>query len=324
MRHVVFGCNGPVGLALMERLVGSGHDVIGVCRSGRAEAPTGARIEAADVRDRDRAAMLARGAHVIHCTVGIDYRVWTEQWMPIVDGLLHAAKSSGARLVFADNLYCYGPRSEPLREDMALTHHGRKPALRARMVERLFEAHERGAVKVVMVRASDFFGPRTRNALLGERVFDAALRGKAAQVIGRPDLPHAYSYVPDFACALELVSADEGAFGRAWHLPNPPTRTTRDILDQIYALAGHPLKMQVLPAPMLTVLGWFLSIMRELKEMEYQWTRPFEVDASAFAARYQFAATAWDPALRATLDWFAAQRAIEAGRKAPVRTPRRS
>lgn len=324
MRQLVFGCNGPVGLTLMERLAESGHEVIGVCRSGRADVPSGIRVEAADVRDRDRAAVLARGAEVIHCTVGIDYRVWAEQWMPIVDGLLHATKSSGARLVFADNLYCYGPRSEPLREDMALTHHGRKPALRARMAERLFEAHERGVAKVVMVRASDFFGPRTRNALLGERVFDAALRGKAAQVIGRPDLPHAYSYVPDFARALELVSADEGAFGRAWHLPNPPTRSTRDILGQIYTLAGQPLKVQVLPAPMLTALGWFFSIMRELKEMEYQWTRPFEVDASAFATRYQFEATAWEPALRATLEWFAARRATEQGAETPVRTRRRS
>lgn len=315
MHHLIFGCNGPVGLELMDRLRASGQEVTGVCRSGRASAPSGARVVSGDVRDLDRAASLARGVEVIHCVIGIDYRVWHEQWMPILDGLLHAAKTSGARLVFADNVYCYGPRTEPLREDMAMTHYGRKPALRARMAERLFAAHERGQVRTVMVRASDFFGPRTRNALLGERVFAAALRGKTAQLLGDPDLPHTYSYVPDFARALELVSGDEAAFGRAWHLPSPPTRSTRAVVEEIYQLAGHPPHARALPSALLTMLGWFLPLMRELKELEYQWTRPFEVDASDFAARYDFDPTPWDAALRATLEWYRGDLAHRASRE---------
>ena len=58
-KQVVFGCSGPIGVALMERLAAAGHDVVGVCRSGISEAPDGVEIEAGDVRDTALAARLA-------------------------------------------------------------------------------------------------------------------------------------------------------------------------------------------------------------------------------------------------------------------------
>lgn len=315
MHHLVFGCNGPVGTGLMHRLHEAGHRVTGVCRSGSASAPSAVTIVAADLRDRQKAAALAQDADVVHCTVGLDYRVWTEQWMPIIDSLLFACRRSGARLVFADNLYAYGPRNEPLREDMKLTGTGRKPALRARMAERMLAAHAAGEVRVVLVRASDFFGPRVRRAMLGERVFARLLQGRSAQAIGRIDLPHAFTYVEDFVRALLIAAETEDAYGRAWHVPNPPTRSVRAIVEEVAALVATRPRIDALAPWMVTVLGWGLPLMRELDEMMYQWTRPFEVDASAFARRFDFEPTPWDPALRATVQWY---------REEALRTPGRS
>ena len=303
-RHVVFGSNGPVGRGLLEQIVAAGHEAVAVSRSGMEKPPRGVTVETGDAADRDRAARLARGADVIHSAIGIPYDKWTEQFPPALEGLLHAAKVSGARLVWTDNLYCYGPRDEPLREDMALTHYGRKPALRARMAERMLEAHARGQARVAMVRASDFIGPRAHLAILGDFFFPRVLQGKAAHFLGDPDLPHTYTYVPDLVRAQLRIAADEGAFGRAWHVPNPPTRTTRSIMDDVFSRLGREPKIRTMPSWLLGVLGLFDPTMRELKELLYQWKRPFEVDDSDFRNRYELGATSWDEILDATLAYF--------------------
>jgi hypothetical protein len=43
---------------------------------------------------------------------------WPEPFPALKRSILDAAQSSGAKLVFADNLYAYGPVDGPLREDL--------------------------------------------------------------------------------------------------------------------------------------------------------------------------------------------------------------
>lgn len=303
-RHVVFGCNGPVGRGLCESLLGAGHDVVGVCRSGQAEVPKGVRVVAADASDRKRAAEVSRGATVLHVAIGIPYPQWHTQFMPILEGVLHAARVNEARLVWCDNLYCYGPRNEILREDMAPARFGKKPALRARMADRMLEEHQRGRARVAIVRASDFIGPRARNAMLGDFLFARALEGKAAQFLGNPDLPHDFTYVPDLIRTQLAVAADEEAYGQAWHAPNPPTRTSRSIVEDVYQRIGTPAKISIPPDFVFYLLGFVNPLMSELRELKYQWTRPFVVDSTRVRKRFGIEPTDWDTILDTTLDWF--------------------
>lgn len=303
-RHVVFGCNGPVGLGLCETLHAAGHAVVGVCRSGRADLPDGVRVVAADAADGAKAAEVSRGADVIHAAIGVPYPKWTQAWMPIVDGVLKAARVNEARLVWTDNLYCYGPRSEALREDMKPARYGKKPALRARMVDRMMEEHERGRVRVAFVRGSDFIGPRVRLAMLGDFLFPKALAGKAFQFVGDPDLEHDYTYVPDLVRTQVAVAADETAFGQAWHVPNPPTRTTRAIAEDVFVRIGKPARIMIPPAFLMSLIGLFDANVRELGEMQYQWKRPFTVDSTRARERFGIDATDWDTILDTTIAWF--------------------
>lgn len=303
-RHVVFGCNGPVGLGLMEALASRGHRVVGVCRSGRSEAPPGVTIAAGDAGDVEGTKRLASGADVVHCTVGLPYPEWTAKWPPIVRGLVAACEQHGARLVFADNLYAYGPQSAPLSESTPVNRFGRKPALRAWMADTMLEAHARGRLRVALVRASDFYGPRVTNALLGERVFPNALAGKAAQLLGDIDQPHAYTYVPDFVRALVTVSDHDDAFGEVWHVPNAPAQTTRAIVEQVFRLAGREPKIKTMPGWLLAGLSLVSPLMRELREMGFQGDRPYLVDHTKFIARFAGEPTSLEEGLRATLDWY--------------------
>ena len=58
--------------------------------------------------------------------------------------LIDGCAAGGARLVFADNLYEYGPQTRPLTEDMPLTNYGRKPAIRAEVTRLWKSAHDIG------------------------------------------------------------------------------------------------------------------------------------------------------------------------------------
>jgi nucleoside-diphosphate-sugar epimerase len=275
-KQVVFGCNGPIGTALMERLVAAGHEVVGVCRSGESEAPAGARIEAGDVRDPEQAAGLAAGAEVVHGCVGIPYEAWMDLWPGIIEGLLTAAEASGARLVFADNLYAYGAKNRPLTEEMRLTDYGRKPTLRAKLARTMLEAHRVGRARVALVRASDFYGPRVTNA-----------------------------YAPDFARALEtMAGAEDEDYGQAWHVPNAPALTQRQVIALAGELAGRQVKIRSLRRRTVALLALFSPMLRELKEMMHQWELPYRVDHAKWAARFGDDATPLEEGLRATLDWY--------------------
>jgi nucleoside-diphosphate-sugar epimerase len=308
-RHVVFGCSGPIGVALMKRLSAAGHEVIGVCRSGDSERPPGARIEAADVRDVETAARLAQGADVIYGCAGVAYTLWMDLWPGIVEGLLAAAESTDARLVFADNLYCYGAQNRPLTEDLPLTDYGRKPTLRAKLARTMLEADRVGRARVALVRASDFYGPGVTNAALGERVFPRLLAGKAVQLLGDPDVAHAFTYAPDFARALETVGAAEDEdFGQAWHVPNAPARTQREVITLLGELSGRQVKIRSLRRRMVALLALFSAMPRELKEMMHQWELPYRVDHSKWEARFGGEHTPLEDGLQATLEWYRSQR----------------
>ena len=112
--NVVLGA-GPVGRALSETLVADGRDVRVVTRSGTAHVPSGVDVVAADVSDSDASVKACAGAAMIFGCVGLDYKAWAEKWPPMMAGMLAGAEAAGARFVFMDNCYVYGPVTEPMR-----------------------------------------------------------------------------------------------------------------------------------------------------------------------------------------------------------------
>jgi nucleoside-diphosphate-sugar epimerase len=221
----------------------------------------------------------------------------------IVAGLVAAAR--GKRLVFADNLYAYGPATKPLSEDMPFTDVGRKPALRARLDRDMLNAHAKGVCRIALVRASDFYGPRVRASMLGEQVVDPVVKGGPARLLPGVDEPHSLTYVGDFARALvDVALAPDDAFGRSWHVPNAPAKSVREVVQTLFTLAGREPKMSVMPGFMLTALGWFSPLMREIGEMRGNLEKPYLVDSSAFEARFGWKATPLAEGLERTLAWY--------------------
>jgi nucleoside-diphosphate-sugar epimerase len=199
----------------------------------------------------------------------------------------------------------YGrPNGQPLTETHPYAAHTKKGKLRAQMARDLLAAHQAGNVQVAIGRASDYFGPRGgAQSMLGDRVIPAALAGKTATVLGDPDQPHTYTYIPDIGEGLAVLGEHPDAPGEVWHLPNDPqTRTTRQLVDTIYRLAGQPrTRLRGTPALLLRALGVVNPTVRELIELQYEFQEPFIVDSTKIATKLHAHATPLDQALADTL-----------------------
>ena len=196
--HVVLGA-GAVGMAVAEALARRGESVRVVNRSGLREPIAGVQSVAGDVTDPAFAGSSTRGARVIYQALNPPYDRWAKEFPGLQAAAIAAAQAAGARLVVMDNVYMYGRAGgRPFTEDRAYDAHTRKGRLRAAMSRDLMAAHDAGRVQVTVGRASDFFGPRAgQQSLIGDRVIPPALADKTASVMGDPDMPHTYTFIPD-------------------------------------------------------------------------------------------------------------------------------
>ncbi len=298
----IFGY-GPTGRATAERLLAAGRETAIAQRSKPAALPKGASFVACDALDRDSVVKAARGSAQIVVAIGFPYvgKLWREAWPKAIGNFVAACAATGARMIFIDNLYLYGPQTAPLVETMPLTSYGMKPAARSATTRIWLEAAAQGRVRVAALRAPDFYGPDVPWAYLGNSTIGALAKGKAAFFVGSPDIPHDYAYVPDIArAATTLLDAPDSAFGQPWHVPCAPTRTTREILQIAADALGVPLRTRTLPAPLLTPIGLFSPFLREMREMHFQWDRPYRVDASKFARTFWSDVTPFEAGVRET------------------------
>lgn len=303
--HVVLG-TGPVGLATMEALLKRGKSVRLVNRSGQADVPEGVEVFGGDLINQPETAIaFCKGASVIYGCLNAPYTKWPELFPPLQAATVEAASATRAKLVVLENVYMYGPHAEaPMTENSPYAAATRKGRVRAEMSRALMEAHERGKVSVAIGRASDYFGPRGMVSGMGDRVFIPALEGKAAQIIGNPDLLHTYTYLPDIGEGLAILGENDGAFGQVWHLPSAETITTRQFIERIYEAAGHPPRIQVAPKAILKIMGLFNAELREVIEMLYQFENPHIVDHTKFEKAFGNHATPLNEAIQTTVKWF--------------------
>jgi nucleoside-diphosphate-sugar epimerase len=295
-RITIFGY-GPVGQAVAKRLLGEGREVIIAQRRAPPDLPKGATFAPSDALDRDAVVKAASGADQFVVAVGFPYSgvLWREVWPEAISNFVAACKATGARMVFIDDLYMYGPQTAPLVETMPLADYGWKPAARSAATRVWMAAAAAGEARVAALRAPDFYGPGVGNSFLGDTSIGKLARGKPAVFIGSPDVLHDYAYVPDIArAATTLLAAPDSAFGQAWHVPCAPTRTTRDILKIAAETLGAKLSISAMPAWMLGTTGLFSPFLRELIEMRFQWDRPYRVDATRFAAAFWSDATPFE------------------------------
>jgi nucleoside-diphosphate-sugar epimerase len=275
-----------------------------VSRSGRADLPDDVEVIAANVVEATEVERACDGAAVVYHCANPPYAKWPELHPPLMESIIEGAATAGARLVFGDNLYAYGPVDGPLTEDLPHRATGPNGRTRARIAETLLNAHEAARIRATIGRGSDFFGPHAHLSTVGDRVFARALEGKPAQVLGDPDVPHTVTYIEDFARALVTLGAREEALGQVWHVPNAETVTMRQFVQIAFEASGHPARLRAAPRWGIALAALLNPTLRAVKEQLYQSERPWVVDSSKFERAFGWDATPLPAAVSATVAWF--------------------
>jgi nucleoside-diphosphate-sugar epimerase len=302
--HVVLGAGGGIGGALVAEAAAAGLRVRAVRRRPAIE-PLGVEHVTTDVTDPEGLRRVMAGATVVYHAVQPDYADWSP-FPAMTAAIADAAQAAGAKLVFADNLYTYGPIDGPIRETTPEHPTSSKGRLRLEMARDLLARHARGDLRVALGRASDYYGPGGRNSSIGDPVFGRVLAGKKPRWIGNPDVPHSEHFLGDIARGLLVLGARDEADGAAWHLPAAPALPGRTFASMVCRAAGRPEGLVPTSARMVRLGGIFDPTVRALHEVMYQWEAPFVIDASRFEATFgPSATTPHERAIEETLAWFA-------------------
>ena len=298
---------GVIGSRVAGMLAERGDSVSVVSRHGLEPAGrAGISHVAADAADAGAMARLAEGISVIYNCVNPPYHRWPADWPPIAASVLAAAERSGAVLVTLSNLYGYGPgrydEAHPMTEATPLAATGRKGRVRARVWQDALAAHQAGRVRVTEVRAADFVGPGAQSAL-GERIVRRVRQGKGVSVLGRAGRPHTWSFTGDVARMLVTAGTDPGAWGRAWHVPSNEPRSQRQVIDDFARAAGvGQVRVGEIPSVVLSGMGLFSPLLREVRETEYQFRDDFVMDSSAAQAAFGLKPAPWEEIVAVTVD----------------------
>ncbi len=280
---LVLGASGGVGGEVARRMVQQGWRVVALNRDP-ASAPPIAGVEwvGGDAMSRADVMRAAQGAAVIvHAVNPPGYKDWNTLVMPMLENTIAAAAASGARILLPGTLYNYGSGAQgPISEGAAQQPSSRKGAIRVRMEQALAQAAGRG-VKVLIVRAGDFFGPRAGNNWFSQGVVTPGAALKKVTYPGAAGVGHTWAYLPDLADTMvrllerEATLDDYACFHFRGHWDSDGTQ----MIAALKRGAGDPeLTVRRLPWVVLWLLSPFVAMFREMAEMRYLWEQPFELD----------------------------------------------
>lgn len=303
--HVVLGASGGAGAAIVRELAGRGKTVRAITREGTAPfAIENVEWLAADARDAGQVREACRGAAAIYHAVNVPYPAWPDVLPPVMEAAIAAAEASGARLVYVDNLYLYGPVAARMDESLPAAATTKKGRLRAALAARVLAAHREGRLRATIGRCSDFYGPGVANSAAGAELFRAIRNGRATRWFGSLDQPHSLSFIADAAAGFATLGDDERSLGEVWHLPVAEPLTGRLFITLAAEIAGTKPHPRALPPWAIRLAGLANPLAREFSELTYQFERPFVVDDGKYRRVFGGGSTAYREALANTIAWY--------------------
>ena len=283
---LIIGATGLFGLHAAEALIKHGWRVRALARNPAAAAAKlgpNSPIEWVKGDAMDTASVVAAVQDVpgglqlvVHAANPPRYRNWKGTVLPMVESAMAAAKAAGARLAVPVSVYNFAPEAGPAIPEVAPQLPAtRKGAIRVEVERRLRAASEDG-LKVLLLRAGDFFGPAAPGAL--DWLVQHA-KGRVTGVFqpGPGNVGHAYAYLPDLAETMARLVDHEDRLGRfeVFHFRGHYLERNAAFGEAIRRVTGDPkLPLRAFPWIVVTAAAPFNETFRELLEMRYLWRRP--------------------------------------------------
>ena len=314
---LVLGATGSIGYAVTASLLARQLPVTILVRNrAKAEAlfPDQATltIVEGDVQDASLLNRISADKDFIFHGINYPYDKWFGNMDTATQKIIDAAAQNHSTIILPGNVYNFGNMKTPILEDSRPNPCTRKGQLRVEIETMLEQAATAGRCYVMNVRLPDFWGPNVLNEGV-KPVFENALNGKALPWILNADIPHQSVYTKDAAEIIVRLLLREWTTEKqstakpyeVWNYGGITVPSVRAWFGQICDLTGKPLKIQLYSRLIISVLGLFMPILREVKEMLYLYENTILLDDKKVLALFpDFRPTPIKQALTETLTWF--------------------
>jgi len=282
--HTILGAGGAVANALTRELTNNNETIRLVSRKPIANTAKNISWKKADLLNYAEVLDAAKGSSVIYLTAGLVYdkNIWRAQWPVVMQNAINAAKETGARLIFFDNVYMYGLVDGPMTEETPYNPCSAKGEVRAKIATLLMDEAKAGNIKVSIARAADFYGTENKNSFLDMMVLDNYAKGAKAQWLGNMEKLHNFSYIPDMGKGVYLLGQNPESDNQIWHMPTAKPLTGKQFIDIAAKAYKVEPKVFAINKFMLWSYGLFNKNVASTVEMYYQYNHDYMFDSSKF------------------------------------------
>jgi nucleoside-diphosphate-sugar epimerase len=286
----ILGAGGAISDGLLKELSARNEPIRLVGRNPKL-VPGAAETVAADLSNLESTLKAVSGSRIAFLVAGLKYdlKVWRELWPPIMQNAIEACKRSNTKLVFFDNVYMYGKVDGVMTEETPFHPCSKKGEIRAQIATMLLNEIKAGNLSALIARSADFYGPGARTGIPNVLVFGKFATGAKANWLVNDSVKHSFTFTPDAARSLVLLTDTESAWNQTWHVPtalDPPTG--KELVELVAGEFGVQPKYRVLSRPMVWVAGWFDGVVGELYEMLYQYEADYLFDSTKFNRAFRF------------------------------------
>lgn len=199
---------------------------------------------------------------------------------PMMEAFMKAAREQGLkRVLLITNVYPYGLPQTPLVAES----HPRNPIMAKgeyrKAQEDILLGAATPALETISLRLPDFYGPGVESSLL-TMAAKAAAQNALGRLLAPVDTPHEFVFTPDVGPVVVALLQHQAPVGGAYNLAGAGVITRRHLAELFYSAAGQVPKIGVMPYWQQTLLGLFVPVLRELKDVRYLSETPVLLDDS--------------------------------------------
>jgi len=302
----VLGINGHIGHHAAAAFAAAGWDVVGMGRSNK-HPIAGVQFVQGDAESVEDMRRAIGDAKVIVNALNLPYDKWFGGAMEAQTArVIEAMGTGGKTLLYPGNIYNFAASLRDVTPDAPQQPERPRGEIRVRAEGMLKAAAMRGDMQVIIVRAGDFFAPGNHGDW-----FDQGILAQKGKVSAPSDLAvgHSWAYLPDLGRAFEKLAwhRHELAAFENFHFAGHFV-TSGEVVAAIQKAAPKPLKVTAFPWLLLSMIGLFSPIMREVGKMRYLWQNPMRLkDDRLDALLGPDFATPYEEAIAATVAPFFAK-----------------
>lgn len=287
--QTILGSTSPIGTELAKQLSQYTDKIRLVSRNPKKVNVTDFLL-AADLTKREDVDKAIAGSEIVYLVVGFEYKlnVWKGTWPALMENVIEACKKYNSKLVFFDNVYMYDRDFlSDMTEETPVRPTSKKGEIRAQIAERLLDETRKGNLTALIARSADFLGPN--NSVLIETIYKNFKKGRKANWFADVNKVHNFTFYTDAAKGTAILGNTPSAYNQVWHLPTDKTKLTAKQWIELFArqMNVEP-RYMVVPGWLVGIMGIFVPMLKELKEMMYQYDRDYFFNSSKFESTFNY------------------------------------